>query len=121
MNASYPPSAELADGYITKAIDALDRKVTEGFDRVERRIDSMVTKEAFDATIQRLDAKDEHLDTKIEDGFKRMDVKVAQGFADVKATDRERNTKNRWFIGTMVAFAGVLSGVVFGTLTLFMR
>lgn len=118
MNAPYPVGSEVADGHLTRAIESLDRRVSEGFARVESRIDSMVTKEAFEATIQRLDAKDEHLDTKIEDGFKNMDVRVAQGFADVKAADRERNTKNRWFWTLLVAMAGVVSGVVFGVVSL---
>lgn len=117
----YPVGSEVADGHLTRAIDALDRKVSEGFDRVERRIDTMVTREAFEATVQRLDAKDEHLDTKIEDGFKDMDLKVSKGFAAVKDEDRERNLRNRWFWTLLVSLAGVLSGVVFGFVTVLTR
>lgn len=117
----YPVGAEVADGHLSRSIDALDRKVSEGFDRVERRIDTMVTREAFDATVQRLDAKDVQLEGQIEVGFKDMDARVKQEFLNVKTADQDRNTRNRWFWGLMVTFAGVLSGTIFGILTLIMR
>ncbi len=95
--------------------------MTDGFGRVERRIDDMVTKGEFSATVARLDAKDDHLDTKIDTGFKDMELKMAEGFSAVKDADKERNSKNRWFWGLMVSFAGVLSGAIFGTITLLTR
>lgn len=117
----YPTVSEVADSHLSRAIESLDRKVSDGFDKVDRRIDTMVTRDAFDATVQRLDARDEHLDAKVESGFKDMDVKVAEGFRSVREADRERNTKNRWFWGLMVSFAAVLSGGIFGVLNLTMR
>ena len=121
MTPPYPIVAEVADSHLSRAIESLDRKVSEGFDKVDRRIDTMVTRDAFDATVQRLDARDEHLDAKVESGFKDMELKVSKGFTDVREADRDRNTKNRWFWGLMVTFAGVLSGAIFGVLTLTMR
>ena len=100
----YPIVSEVADSHLSRAIESLDRKVSDGFDKVER-----------------LDARDEHLDAKVESGFKDMDVKVAEGFRSVREADRERNTKNRWFWGLMVSFAAVLSGGIFGVLNLTMQ
>ena len=81
----------------------------------------MVTRDAFEATVQRLDAKDEHLDAKVETGFKDIELKVSKGFMEVKDADRERNNKNRVFWTALVAMAGVLSGTVFGILGLIMK
>ena len=114
MTPPYPIVAEVADSHLSRAIESLDRKVSDGFDKVDRRIDTMVTRDAFEATVQRLDARD-------ESGFKDMELKVSKGFTDVREADRDRNTKNRWFWGLMVTFAGVLSGAIFGVLTLTMR
>lgn len=92
-----------------------------GFTRVEGQIKEMVTKGEFNATIQRLDARDEHLDTKMNAGFKDIELKVSQGFNDAKDSEKERNTKNRWFWGLLVSFAGILSGVLFGVLSLIFK
>lgn len=129
VNAPYPPAAEAVDQALARAIDtlrettthsisALQATLTEGLSRVERRMDDLVTKGEFAATVSRLDAKDDQLDTKIETGFQSIRREVSEGFQDVKDDDRERNTKNRWFWGVMVAFAGVVSGVVFGVINL---
>lgn len=85
------------------------------------QIKDLVTKGEFNATIQRLDAKDEHLDSKMDTGFKDMELKVAEGFKTVRDADKERNSKNRWFWTLLVAFAGVISGAVFGILSLVLR
>lgn len=117
----YPQASEAVDNAILQMMGDLRGAMTEGLGRVERRIEEMVTKGEFSATIARLDAKDDHLDTKMDSGFKDMELKFAEGFSAVKDADKERNTKNRWFWGLMVSFAGVLSGVIFGTITLLTR
>ena len=121
VNAPYPQASEAVDAHLSAAIESLRSSQELGFTRVENRINEMVTKGEFNATIQRLDAKDDHLEAKMESGFKDMKLEVSQGFNNVKDADRERNTKNRWFWGLMVSFAGVMSGTIFGIITLLMR
>lgn len=117
----YPQASEAVDNALFSAIEGLRASQEAGFNRVGDQIKDLVTKGEFNATIQRLDMKDEHLDSKMDTGFKDMELKVAEGFSAVKDADKERNTKNRWFWGLMVSFAGVLSGVIFGTITLLSR
>lgn len=117
----YPQASEAVDNALFSAIEGLRTSTDAGFKRVEDRISTMVTKGEFNATIQRLDAKDEHLDSKMDSGFKDIELKMSKGFQDVADADKERNMKNRWFIGLMVTFAGVLSGAIFGVLTLMLQ
>lgn len=121
MNAPYPQASEAVDAHLSAAIESLRASQELGFTRVENRINEMVTKGEFNATIQRLDAKDDHLEAKMDSGFKDMKLEVSQGFNNVKDADRERNTKNRWFWGLLVSFAGVMSGTIFGIITLLMK
>lgn len=117
----YPQASEAVDNALFSAIEGLRTSTQEGFSRVESQIRDMVTKGEFNATIQRLDAKDDHLDSKIDTGFKDVEVKMAEGFQAVKEADKERNSKNRWFWTLLVSFAAVLSGVIFGVLSLVVR
>ena len=117
----YPHASEAVDNALLSAIEGLRASMDMGFTRVEGQIKDMVTKGEFNATIQRLDSKDDHLDAKMDTGFKDMELKVASGFREVKDADKERNTKNRWFWTLLVSFAGVLSGCIFGIISLITR
>lgn len=118
MTPPYTQASEAVDNALFAAVEGLRASQEAGFNRLETRINEMVTKGEFNATIQRLDAKDDHLDTKMAEGFKDVRLEVADGFTRVREADQERNTKNRWFWGMLVSFAGILSGVVFGTISL---
>ena len=117
----YPQASEAVDNALFAAVEGLRNSQDAGFSRLETRINEMVTKGEFNATIQRLDAKDDHLDTKMDAGFKDVRLEVAEGFGRVRDADKERNTKNRWFWTMLVSFAGVLSGVIFGVITTLTR
>ena len=117
----YPQASEAVDNALFAAVEGLRSSQEAGFTRLETRINEMVTKGEFNATIQRLDAKDDHLDTKMDAGFKDVRLEVAEGFGRVRDADKERNTKNRWFWTMLVSFAGVLSGVIFGVITTLTR
>jgi hypothetical protein len=121
MTPPYPQASEAVDNALFSAIEGLRASMDMGFTRVEGQIKDMVTKGEFNATIQRLDSKDDQLDAKMDTGFKDMELKVASGFQEVKDADKERNTKNRWFWTLLVSFAGVLSGCIFGIISLITR
>lgn len=121
MTPPYPQASEAVDNALFAAVEGLRNSQDAGFSRLETRISEMVTKGEFNATIQRLDAKDSHLDTKMDAGFKDVRLEVAEGFGRVRDADKERNTKNRWFWTLLVSFAGVLSGIIFGVITTIMQ
>lgn len=93
----YPPGAQAADENISRGISDLRGTVEAGFDRVERRMDSMVTKDAHAADISRLDQRVDHINEKVDAGFETVKKDMALGFAELRARDTERDDqfKNR--------------------------
>lgn len=105
---------------VARELQSLREIMRDGFDGIGKRVDriedkfeKVVTQSEFSSVIQRLDMRDEMLETRVETEFKELKSDVAAGFEAVKASDKERNSKNRWFWGVMIAAAGVISSVTF--------
>lgn len=98
-----------------------------GFDRLDRRMDSMVTKDAHIADINRLDQRVDHINEKVDSGFSEVKKDMALGFAELKQRDidRDEQFKNRederdkkysrrvgWTISAVAVGVSILSFII---------
>ena len=72
-------------------MEGLRNTVETGFDRIDRRMDSMVTKDAFKAEVSRLDQRDDHLESRLNSGFESIEAKMNAGFATIAGRDADRD------------------------------
>lgn len=105
---------------VARELQSLREIMRDGFegigkrvDRIEDKFEKVVTQSEFSSVIQRLDMRDEMLETRVETEFRELKSDVERGFESVKASNAERNAKNRWFWGVMIAAAGVISSITF--------
>jgi len=83
--------ADAMDNYLSGSIEGLRNSMEKGFDRVERRIDTMVSKDVLTAEVERLNQRDDHLESKMEAGFAEIKAEVSAGFSAIAARDVERD------------------------------
>ena len=88
-----PPStqADSMDNYLSGSIEGLRNSMEKGFDRVERRVDTMVSKDVLTAEVERLNQRDDHLESKMEAGFAEVKASMAEGFSEIASRDVERD------------------------------
>lgn len=86
-----PSSGESMDNYLSQSIEGLRGSMEKGFDRVERRIETMVSREVLTAEVSRLDQRDDHLESTMEAGFKEVESKMDAGFSELRTRDTERD------------------------------
>lgn len=105
---------EQGDRYLEKSIDDLRATVTEGFKNIDKKFESMVTRDLFAATVQRIDSdihstnnNIEFVERTVEDKLDRIDEKVEASGA-----------RTRWVVGLAIVAAGVISGIVFSIVEL---
>lgn len=119
MNAPYPPASEAVDQHLASSIDALRSTTESGFLRVDNTLKELVTRGEFSATVQRLDARDEQLDSrvtsmgeqltsKIDSGINSVKSDISVRFTELRAEDDKRTTRTRWILGTAFVGAGLL-------------
>lgn len=118
MNAPYPQASEAVDNHLSASIEALRATTESGFSRVDSTMKELVTRGEFNATVQRLDAKDEHLEARITTSNDQLSQRIDSGlssvissmegkFKDQKSEEEKRTTKTRWLLGTLVVVAGL--------------
>lgn len=90
MNPNQTPT-DAMDNYLSQSIEGLRGSMEKGFDRVERRIETMVSREVLTAEVSRLDQRDDHIESTMEAGFKEVESKMEAGFSDLRARDDERD------------------------------
>ena len=124
MNAAPPPSDAahtIPEAYILRALDQLSEDLGRRFgdinarlDKMEGRFEAMVSKDAFEAEVKRLDREAEIKQAELEKlwAARRDDKEAAQASLAVK------DTRFRWFVATGITLAAVASAVVFGVLNL---
>lgn len=123
MNSPYPSASEAVDNHLSASIDALRSTTESGFSRVDSTMKELVTRGEFNATVQRLDAKDEHLEgrmtmaheqlaQRIDTGLDSLGTNVKAQFAERRAEDDKRSRKNQWVLGTVFVVAGLAWQVV---------
>lgn len=83
--------ADSMDSYLSGSIEGLRNSMEKGFDRVERRIDTMVSKDVLTAEVERLNQRDDHLESKMEAGFAEIKAEVSAGFTAIATRDVERD------------------------------
>lgn len=88
-----PPSTQVdaMDNYLSGSIEGLRGSMEAGFDRVERRIDTMVSKDVLTAEVQRLNQRDDHLESKMTSGFSEVKSEMNEGFTAISIRDTERD------------------------------
>lgn len=79
------------DNHLSGSIEGLRNSMEKGFDRVERRIDTMVSKDVLTAEVERLNQRDDHLESKMEAGFAEIKAEVSSGFTAIATRDVERD------------------------------
>ena len=89
--AQYPPGSQTADTNISRDIAGLRGTMESGFDRLDRRMDSMVTKEAHRADITRIDQRVDHVNEKVDSGLREIKRDMADGFEELKQRDNARD------------------------------
>lgn len=110
----------MADNLIASQIKVMRDEVMRGLDRQDRyndkldlRLESMVTRSEFRAEIGRVDAERAAV-SKDVDG---VNAAVAKGFAEITRQSEARGMKGRWFTGVMLTIAGMISGLVFNIIS----
>lgn len=85
---------------------------------MDSSIRELVTRGEFSATIQRLDARDDQIDTRVSSVSEHLTQRIDTGITSVKSDmatqftalrteDDKRTTKTRWLLGTIVVAAGL--------------
>lgn len=88
MNPS-STQADAMDSYLSGSIEGLRNSMEKGFDRVERRIDTMVSKDVLTAEVERLNQRDDHLESKMDSGLAEVKAEMSAGFSAITARDAE--------------------------------
>ena len=65
----------------------------KGFDRVERRIESMASKEVLTAEVSRLDQRVDHVESTVETGFQELRARDEERDKAAVARDAVRDKK----------------------------
>lgn len=87
----YSESSEAVDNHLSLQITELRQDMRDGFKRQDDKWDQVVLKGEFNATVQRLDAKDQHLESKMDTSFSQLEAKLNAGFATIAGRDADRD------------------------------
>ena len=77
------------------AVEGLRGDTRSGFESLNSRIDSMVTKDTFNAEVRRLNQRDDHIEDKLAEGLEIVSSRVELGFAEIEARDARRDEEAR--------------------------
>ncbi|WP_402465818.1 hypothetical protein [Isoptericola aurantiacus] len=113
----------------TFALDMIRRDLRDRFDGLDKRLDQMVTREAHEATVRRLDdadsqlrraqeqhekeaeARHERLAGEVRDAddkvLKQLEADRKQRAAEIAKAAADRKADRRWTVGAVLAAAGI--------------
>lgn len=118
--------ADAMDSYLSGSIEGLRNSMEKGFDRVERRIDTMVSKDVLTAEVERLNQRDDHLESKMEAGFAEIKAEVSAGFSAIATRDvardaaaKERDDKRDAKFARRMTWTLTTVGLAFGVWSTF--
>lgn len=142
----HPGGAKMVYEQLGERITDLNKIITSGnertersLERVESKFEKVVTKSEFDATVMRIDGQVEATDIKIDTvnrkldssleglrsemhiGMERVSGESRKGFMDIAEATKERNSKNRWFWGTIIGAATLINGALWNLLSFLFR
>jgi len=103
---------------IRDALTDLKESVRDGFRVVNERIDNLVTKGEFNATVQRLDAQHGTLRRDVETNEVQARTTADAVRAELRGELEKMRATYRWAVALLVPAAGVVAAVVFGVLNL---
>lgn len=118
---------QLPDQYLMDKIDELGRglesKMDRGFEAVERKFESVVTKGEYSSTVARLETEISHVKETMNSNLDsvRKDVthveeKVTTGFEDLEGREKARDTASarrvNWSITIAVALTGTITTII---------
>ena len=95
---------------IRVALDDIKASVKDGFAGVYKRIETLVTKDAFDANVARLDAADKYQAERLADHIKDSEVDHARLDGDIS----KLVSTLKWAVGLAVTSAAGLVATVAG-------
>ncbi len=111
------------DPDIREALADIKSDVRDGFKAVNERIDRLVTKGEFEATIQRIDAQHATLRRDFDSHETRTEAHYTQTRTDDEAVKRELKGElegfratARWALGLAAPVVAVIAAIVFGVL-----
>lgn len=113
-----PKNDPIPDHVITSMLESLKGDMEKGFERVERKFEEVVHKGEYQSTIQRIDTEIGHVKSVLESELTHVQKDVEEGFREIETRDVARDQRNARRMTWAITLAGVLSGVVFGSLTL---
>lgn len=113
------------DQDIREALSDIKSSVRDGFKDVNSRIDQLVTKGEFDATVKRLDAQHatlrrdfDHHEAETRAHHKAVQDADAAVRAELLGELEKIRSSTRWAIGLLIPAAAVIAAIVFGILNL---
>lgn len=127
----YPEAAQVADNLIASQIKVMRDEVMRGLDRQDRyndkldlRLESMVTRSEFRAEIGRVDAERAAVSKDVASVSENVSKEIASvsksvsdGFAEIASQSKAKASNGRWFTGIMLTAAGIVSGLVFNIIS----
>lgn len=113
------------DDDIRGALADLKTDIKGGFEAVNRRIDDMVTRNEFTATVQRVDAQ--HV--ALRDVFNKHELDTHQRYKTVQESDdsirlemraefEKMRGAQRWALGLLIPAAALIATIIFSILSL---
>lgn len=106
-----PEDVQVSDAYLMKRIDDLGRgienKMHEGFEKVERKFDNVVTQGEHKSTVARLETEINHVKEQVNDRLSHVEEKVEDGFKDQKAREVDRDKKNSQRMTWKISLGGI--------------
>ena len=118
------------DPNVRDALIDIKNSVKEGFSETNRRLDDLVTKSEFNATIQRIDEKLVSQEKALDNHERQSDIYKAQAHASEEAAKKDAldaatavrtelhaalsqlRTTSRWAVGITATVAGIIVSVV---------
>lgn len=110
-------SEQDAEGrYLEKSINDLRDVVTDGFKEINRKLENVVTRDLFSATVERIDADIDSTKNSIDFVERSMEDKLDTIDEKVESS----GARTRWVVGLAIVGAGVVSGIIFAIVELTM-
>lgn len=96
------------DNSIISELRGFKDSVERRLDKLDDKIDKMVSRDLFDSELRRLNERDNALEAKVDAGLKSLGATVEKGFAQVETNEVKRDNRNRWLIGIVATVGGLV-------------
>lgn len=121
----FPNTTQVVDELIGDKVNMVLAEVMRGFERQERyndkldtRLDKMVTRVEFEAEIGRVDSDNKSLGreigamrTEFKSGISEAHSAISEAINGLKEVERDKTTKNRWLVGIVFTVVTLANGI----------